>query len=72
MSEEQQEVTIRPSENGPYLVKGPVKLIDADGNDFAPGGNIALCRCGQSKNKPFCDGSHTAAEFKAPAGKMNP
>ena len=46
--------------NGPYLVKGPVRLIDADGKEYTLSSEtIALCRCGHSANKPFCDGTHS-------------
>ena len=52
--------------NGPYLVKGPVRLIDAEGNEFTLSSDtIALCRCGHSANKPFCDGTHNKAGFQA-------
>ena len=46
--------------NGPYWVEGPLDLVDQDGNPFEvqAGERIALCRCGQSDNKPFCDSSH--------------
>ena len=60
------QVTIKPRDNGPYLVTGPVKLVDVDGNEFQlPGEAIALCRCGHSSNKPFCDGTHKTAEFQS-------
>jgi CDGSH-type Zn-finger protein len=59
------DVTITPRDNGPYLVQGSVKLIDATGKEFTVEGDmIALCRCGHSSNKPFCDGTHKTAEFK--------
>jgi CDGSH-type Zn-finger protein len=46
-------------DNGPYLVKGPVLLVDAEGNEFhAEGATVALCRCDSSMTKPFCDGTH--------------
>ncbi len=63
-----QAVVIRCRENGPLLVQGPVQIIDHQGNAFTvpPGKDlIALCRCGQSKNKPFCDGSHRTCGFQA-------
>ena len=63
-------VVIRARENGPLLVQGPVKIIDHLGNEFPiPAGKdvIALCRCGQSSNKPFCDGTHKQCGFLAPA-----
>jgi CDGSH-type Zn-finger protein len=61
------DVTIKVRVNGPYLVSGPVTLIDADGNPFPadPRGNVALCRCGASSNKPFCDGTHGKIAFRA-------
>jgi CDGSH-type Zn-finger protein len=61
-------LVIRCRENGPYVVQGAVKVVDHLGNEFTiPAGkdNIALCRCGQSKNKPFCDGSHRQCAFLA-------
>ena len=50
--------------NGPYLIKGYISLKDTDGNEIVTGKTTALCRCGNSKNRPFCDGSHTNADFK--------
>ena len=59
-------VTIKVRESGPYLVKGVVTLIDADGNPYTVEENFVLCRCGQSQTKPFCDGSHRDSGFNAP------
>ena len=57
-------VTTRP--NGPYLVKGAIRLVDAEGKEFAlTGDTVALCRCGHSANKPFCDGAHGKTGFQA-------
>jgi CDGSH-type Zn-finger protein len=59
---------IRLRENGPLVCQGAVTIVDHLGNEFAlPVGkdNVALCRCGQSKNKPFCDGSHRTCGFVA-------
>ncbi len=57
---------VKGRKNGPYLISGTATYTDADGNTQTTSGtNIALCRCGQSKNKPFCDGSHRAAGFEA-------
>jgi CDGSH-type Zn-finger protein len=61
-------IVIRCRENGPYVVEGPIQVIDHLGNAFAiPAGksNVALCRCGHSQNRPFCDGSHRACGFQA-------
>jgi len=61
------DVTITTREDGPFLVEGSVKLIDHEGNEFHLGGKekFALCRCGVSKNRPFCDGSHKGCDFVA-------
>src|SRR5260370_1246293 len=58
-------VTIETIKNGPYIVKGEVELIDADGNKFPVEPRMALCRCGASTEKPFCDGTHSKIGFKA-------
>jgi CDGSH-type Zn-finger protein len=55
------EVSIRIRDNGPLVVEGTVRVTDAEGTVYtiAPGKpSIALCRCGMSANKPFCDGAH--------------
>ncbi len=52
--------------DGPYLVTGSVLLTDAEGNEFSTEkGTIALCRCGASEGKPFCDGTHSRVGFRA-------
>ena len=56
-------VEIRASLGGPLLVRGPVRVVDADGHVLAELEKAALCRCGQSKNKPFCDGTHKSIGF---------
>ena len=61
-------VVIRCRENGPLVVQGPIVVVDHLGQPFRlPEGkaNVALCRCGQSKSRPFCDGSHRDAGFQA-------
>jgi CDGSH-type Zn-finger protein len=54
-------------DNGPLLVKGQVKPLDSEDNSYNLEGkeSIALCRCGASANKPFCDGAHKAADFES-------
>lgn len=60
------EATITPLDNGPYLVRGAVKIVDADGKTFeVKKETIALCRCGGSTTKPFCDGTHSKIAFAA-------
>jgi len=54
-------ITIR--ENGPYLVEGEYTLVDANGNEV-PIAKKALCRCGGSTTKPFCDGTHSKIGFQ--------
>jgi CDGSH-type Zn-finger protein len=62
------DVVIRVRDSGPLLVEGAVTVFDADGKEFPidkakPA--IALCRCGHSAKKPFCDGSHKTSGFHA-------
>ena len=60
------EVTIRALKNGPLEVTGTVAVSDYEKQAYpAEAGPIYLCRCGQSANKPFCDGTHKGAGFKA-------
>lgn len=56
-------VEITPDPDGPLLVRGPIRVVRQDGSveDITRG---AFCRCGQSGNKPFCDGSHREAGFR--------
>jgi CDGSH-type Zn-finger protein len=62
------EVVIVPYKDGPYLVRGPVELRDQDGRRIELGRRtIALCRCGKSRMRPFCDGTHRLARFRAPS-----
>lgn len=60
-------VVIKTRENGPLLVTGPIKLIDHQGNAYDLSGkeNVALCRCGQSAQRPFCDGTHRTCGWAA-------
>lgn len=58
--------TIRVRPNGPFLVEGPVTIVDAEGNVFPVNPDkpaVALCRCGQSSRRPFCDGTHNKCGF---------
>jgi 3-phenylpropionate/trans-cinnamate dioxygenase ferredoxin subunit len=58
-------VKIETIKHGPYIVTGEVKLIDAEGHKFSVEKRMALCRCGASTEKPFCDGTHSKIGFKA-------
>ncbi|HEX2084406.1 MAG TPA: CDGSH iron-sulfur domain-containing protein [Solirubrobacteraceae bacterium] len=60
-------VEIKVRDNGPYKVTGPVRIVDAEGNAWELDGSrpVALCRCGRSRTKPFCDKSHREAGFES-------
>ncbi len=60
------DVTITITENGPYVVQGPFTLTGHDGSpiDLSGRTTVALCRCGGSTNKPFCDGTHSKIGFQ--------
>lgn len=63
-------INVLAKKNGPYVVSGDLSqlnLTDADGNKYDLAGKqaIALCRCGASVNKPFCDGTHSKIGFQA-------
>jgi CDGSH-type Zn-finger protein len=65
--------TITPYRDGPLIVRGSFRLVDQDGNEIDPGRQtIALCRCGRSGLKPFCDGSHKRSGFSAPSAPSRP
>ena len=54
---------IQVNKGGPYLVKGKFTFVNSDGKEEIKDGSIALCRCGGSSNKPFCDGTHRKNGF---------
>lgn len=63
------ETRITPYRNGPYLVRGPFTLVDQDGNEIEVTRRVvALCRCGRSRIRPFCDGTHKTTRFRAESG----
>lgn len=57
---------LRPIRGGPMVVRGDVELIDGDGNTIAHETRVTLCRCGNSRNQPFCDNSHRSVGFDEP------
>lgn len=59
------EVTVTVREQGPLLVQGSFRVLRADGTVLSEGKNCALCRCGRSRNKPFCDNSHRTVDWTA-------
>lgn len=63
------DVRLRLRPNGPIVVEGPFTLVDHEGNEFTLPTDkpaVALCRCGHSKSRPFCDGTHKTCGFIAP------
>ena len=61
---------ITPYRDGPLVVRGEFRLEDQDGNEIDAGREtIALCRCGKSRIRPFCDGSHKLVDFRAPSAR---
>jgi CDGSH-type Zn-finger protein len=65
--------TITPYRDGPLLVRGEFRLVDTEGTEIDPGRRtVALCRCGKSGIKPFCDGSHKRSGFHAPSAPSRP
>ena len=61
--------SIIPCKDGPYIVRGDFEVLDADGNPMTVRrATIALCRCGRSQTRPFCDGTHKLVGFRAEGG----
>jgi CDGSH-type Zn-finger protein len=64
-----EQTTITPYRDGPLLVRGPFRLVDQEGAEIDVGRRtVALCRCGKSRIRPFCDGTHKLVRFSAPSG----
>lgn len=61
----EEKVTIKINDNGSIRVKGKVELLDGEGNVYEVKESFSLCRCGQSNNKPFCDGTHRKVSFNS-------
>jgi CDGSH-type Zn-finger protein len=62
-------VTITPYPDGPYLIRGAFVVRDPEGNEMPlQRRTIALCRCGKSRMRPLCDGTHRLTGFEAPGG----
>jgi CDGSH-type Zn-finger protein len=63
---DRQAVRITPYRDGPLIVRGDFRVLDADGSELDDRRHpVALCRCGKSRCKPFCDGTHKQAGFTA-------
>ena len=60
------DVKIQALKNGPLIVQGSIEVLDSNGQPMTPPRpTVALCRCGHSNNKPFCDGMHGKAGFQS-------
>jgi CDGSH-type Zn-finger protein len=65
---EDEPAVITPYRDGPLLVRGPFRLVDQDGREIEVArSTVALCRCGKSRLRPFCDGTHKLSGFSAPS-----
>lgn len=63
------EVVVTPYRDGPLLVRGPVRIQDQEGAEIVVEREVvALCRCGKSRTRPLCDGTHKVIRFRAPSG----
>jgi CDGSH-type Zn-finger protein len=63
------ETVITPYRDGPLLVRGPVRIQNQSGDELVVEREVvALCRCGKSRNRPLCDGTHKLIRFQAPSG----
>lgn len=63
------DVLITPYRDGPLLVRGPVRIADQEGKEISIEREVvALCRCGKSRSRPLCDGTHKLIQFRAPSG----
>jgi CDGSH-type Zn-finger protein len=64
--------TIEATKDGPYVVRGPCRLRNAQGEDVPARATFALCRCGNSSKKPFCDGTHAKIGFSGARYAVGP
>lgn len=60
---ENKTVKISINKNGPAMISGDFCIIDSEGNNIETPNKVFLCRCGDSANKPFCDGTHKKVDF---------
>lgn len=60
------DVSVKAMRNGPLYVRGTSRIINEQGEEILADERFALCRCGESRRKPFCDGSHRTSGFRDP------
>jgi uncharacterized Fe-S cluster protein YjdI/CDGSH-type Zn-finger protein len=66
------EMTVEPHPDGPLFLRGRIRVVDGEGTLIREDTRLALCRCGASENKPFCDGSHRRIGFTTEIGDPDP
>ena len=72
MSSDPEVTVITPYRNGPYLVRGPFRIADQDGNEIEVNREVvALCRCGKSRIRPLCDGTHKTIGFESESDRQD-
>jgi uncharacterized Fe-S cluster protein YjdI len=59
-------LSVNVARNGPLMVRGPARVVGGDGDVIAEGRRLSLCRCGESRRKPLCDGTHRTCGFRDP------
>ena len=70
IEEDEKDPTLVPDPNGPYELRGHVAVTSSTGDPYENRERIALCRCGESGNKPFCNGKHWECNFQAASGPV--
>ena len=64
------EAIVTPYRDGPLLLRGAFRIVDQDGREIeVDRKTVALCRCGKSRIRPFCDGTHQSVRFEAPSAR---
>ncbi len=63
------DVVVTPYRDGPLLIRGPIRIQNQNGEEIVVDRKVvALCRCGKSRTRPLCDGTHKLVHFRAPSG----
>ncbi len=65
LEQEEGPLKVSPRKNGPNIINGNVEILSDSGKHIEQRAKLAMCRCGHSKNKPFCDGAHKEIDFEA-------
>ena len=70
IEEDVHDPTLAPATDGPYVLSGHVRVTSSSGEPYEHRERVALCRCGKSSNKPFCNGKHWDCNFQAASGPV--